>query len=539
MNDTVQYHDKYFTREEISKRFEIFEGEKTFGEIDVKDVFHSQVPAKGIAGCVIEQSILDMKQNSLQEADLSILQSDGKYRDTELKVTGVQLSSRENQKYEAKEPMSITAVSIGNIEKETFLKSHFYEKIAHILLIFYYYDRTKIVNGKEITQKVVPYAEYDRFPVLGYKFLDIADDEEELARFENDWTLTQQFLIEAAKSDNPEELYPLLHSSIKDRLFYIDIAPRYKISPRQTPRFRFKKSYVNTIFQEYYNSKGKQSKKLLEKLPDDIASFEQLNEKLHELTITYKGMSVEELVKKFDIPIQYMSQVINLEEEPSRPIISSKQVTETIVVRMLGGKSKKISNIELFEKIGVIGKSVVVTQSGGRTEDTKFFTIDVDELSNPDIEFENSSFYQYFSEHKFLCVIFEEPSTEAPLNDNIFLGFKWFTFSDEFINTSIRDVYDIIRDRLINKTLIERYCYNSKTGEPIINKTGVPKVELNFPKSKEHKIFVRGTSTDSTYKPWTFEGQAADGSGLIHCYSQQIWTKGKFFVETLNNIDFI
>lgn len=70
----MEFHDKYFTKEELEKKFEILERDKTFGEIDAKDVFHKQTPAKGILGCVIEQSVLGMKQNSLQEADLEILQ---------------------------------------------------------------------------------------------------------------------------------------------------------------------------------------------------------------------------------------------------------------------------------------------------------------------------------------------------------------------------------------------------------------------------------------------------------------------------------
>ena len=148
---------------------------------------------------------------------------------------------------------------------------------------------------------------------------------------------------------------------------------------------------------------------------------------------------------------------------------------------MLGGTSKRISNIELFEKIGVIGKSVVITQNNKRTEDTKFFTIDIDELMDEDITFEDSSFYQYFNEHKILCILYEEPSAEAPLSDNRFLGFKWFTFRDEFINTTIREVYEIIRDRLINHSLKENYVYRND-GTMRINKTGVPMVELNFPK---------------------------------------------------------
>ena len=532
----IKYHDEYFTKNEIIEKFEVFEGEKTLKEVDVRDVFHSQEPAKGIVGCVVEQSVLGMKQNSKQEADLQILQSDGEYRRTELKSTGVVPSNKEGQKYEAKEPASLTAVSIGTIEHETFDNSHFKDKLEHLLFVFYLYDRNKVLEDGSIEyQKVVPYKEYDRFKVLGYKFFDLLEDEDELAKFKNDWLKTQEYLINANKTEDPEALYPMLHSSIKDNLFYCDIAPRYKKKTDkeagQTPRFRLKKTYVNTIFQDAYNEmKGKAK---LERLPLTINSYEELNAKLHELTLTYKGKTVEELVKHFGIKTQYLSKT----KKEDRDIIP-KQVTETIAVNMLGGESRKISNIDLFEKIGVIGKSIVVTQTQKRTEDTKFFTLDLEELNDEQIEFEDSSFYQYFSEHKILCIIYEEPSTEAPLNDNKFLGFKWFTFSDDFIYNTIKPVYEIIRDRIMNHTLVENYVYK-KDGTMRINNTGVPMVELNFPKSSESNIFVRGTSSDSTHKPWTFEGQAADGTSTIHSYTQQVWIKGSYIVNELNNIDFI
>lgn len=517
----MEYHDKYFTKEELEEKFKILEENKTFGQIDSKNVFHNQRPAKGILGCVIEQSVLGMKQNSLQEADLEIMQSNGEYKATELKVTGVQPSNKTDCKYEAKEPMSLTAVSIGTIESENFLSSHFYNKIAHMLWVFYVYSRKE-------GQKVVPYSEYERFPVLGYVFLDIADDESELNKFKNDWLLTQRYLIEANTSDDPEKLYPLLHRSIKDKLFYIDIAPRYSASPRRTPRFRLKKSYVDFIFQEYFSVR-KNGKKQFEKISMDIDCFEDLETKLKELTNTYKNKTIKELLEHFKI----LYAIVR-----NRQKIVPKHVAETIAVNMMGGKCKKISNIELFGKIGVIGKSIVITKRNKRTEDIKLFTLNVDELSDQNLEFENSSFYQYFSEHKILCIIYEEPNIEASLLENKFLGFKWFTFDDEFINTTIREVYDNIRDRIINHTLEENYLYN-KNGIMRINKTGVPMVGLNFPKSSQYDIFVRGTSNDSTYKPWTFEGKAADGSNVIHSYTQQIWIKGSFLVESLKKIKWI
>ncbi len=519
----MDYHDKYFEKQEIVEKFSILRDGTTFAEIDVADVFHRQVPAKGILGCVIEQSVLGMKQNSLQEADLSILQDNGEYSDTELKVTGVQESKKEGFKYSAKEPMSLTAVSIGTIEHEVFEESHFYKKIAHMLFVFYLYSRKK-------GQKVVPYTEYDRFPIIGYKFLDIADDAEELARFQNDWTITQQFIIEANQSNNPEYLYPLLHQTIKDRLFYIDIAPRYKKSPKQSPRFRFKQSYVDTIFQQFFNEKKK-----LERLPLHFNSFEDLEQKLHAITEQYKGKTIEELANIFCI--QKPSVAVKVGEPIPRARFS-KQISEMVVVKMLGGKSRKISDIELFSKIGLLAKTITITKKGVETEQMKLFTMDLDEITDTSIEYEDTSYYEYFSNHQMLCIMFEEPSLDAPLNDNVFLGFKRLSFNDEMLYGTIKAVYKDICDKINNNGVVESYMY-LEDGTQRINETGVPMATLNFPKQKDSDIFVRGTSSDSTYKPWVFKGQAADGSNIIHTYSQQIWIKGRYITDMLKDKDFI
>lgn len=75
---------------------------------------------------------------------------------------------------------------------------------------------------------------------------------------------------------------------------------------------------------------------------------------------------------------------------------------------MFDGKSSKINKIDLFAKVGIIAKTICLSSKGGRTEDTKLFPIDFSELENTDIEFEDSSIYDYFMNHQVLCIIFEE-----------------------------------------------------------------------------------------------------------------------------------
>ena len=52
----MKHHDKYFTREEIIREFQVFDGEKTLGEVDVRDVFHAQVPARELPAASLNRA---------------------------------------------------------------------------------------------------------------------------------------------------------------------------------------------------------------------------------------------------------------------------------------------------------------------------------------------------------------------------------------------------------------------------------------------------------------------------------------------------
>ena len=499
---------------------------KTFSEIDKKDVFHRQKPNKGILGNVIEQSLLGMEQNSLQKADLEITYNNGITHSTELKTTGVEKPKKETgEVYRAKECASLTAVSIGTIEHEEWETSHFYDKLAHLLWFFYVYERKE-------GQKIVPSSDYGEFKILGYTFTHLEDSPSDLKTFRSDWETTKNFLIEADKTENPEDLYPKLHESIKKDLNFIDIAPRYQKADSsngtsaQSPRFRIKKPYVNSVFQKFWNEKYSGITNI-EHLAQEYATIQDLEKDLHLLTQTYKGKTIEELTKILKIPVKN-NDYLKL----------TKSVAEEIVVRMVGGKSKKISSIDFFNKIGLIAKTITVTKKETRTEDMKLFTMDLDEMQDKELPYEETSYYQYFNDYQLLCIMFEEPSQEAPLKDNKFLGFKRLVFSDSEIETTMKTVYDISCNLINDGTVKETYCCR-KNGTKIINKNGLAKTALNFPKSKEYNIFVRGTGQDSSDKTWEFKGQSADGSNIVKAYDLQFWVKGSYITNILKKEKYI
>ena len=153
---------------------------------------------------------------------------------------------------------------------------------------------------------------------------------------------------------------------------------------------------------------------------------------------------------------------------------------------------RSLNQIELFRRFGIVGKSITITREGNRTEDTKLFAIDFDEWTDRDIVFEESRAYEYFANYQLLCMLFEEPSKEASLNENKFVGFKRLTFSEDFIQREVRGIWEKVRGLVWEGRLAETVS-RDKEGRAIVNKkTGTVRTSLNFPKSKENTVFVRG-----------------------------------------------
>lgn len=460
---------------------------QTLGAVDVNHVFactETKPKITGIAGMVIEQSVLGYPADSRQAPDLLV---DNVL--TELKTTGMRLNKKATPPvFEAKEPMSITAVSPEHIVHENFNESHFWQKLEHLLLVYYHYDSEKTVSA----------AEYARFLIKGYDFHTFSPDDTEILR--KDWTLVRDFLrrLQEEYDDAPSQ-YPRLSSELRSQLLFIDTAPKWP----NPPRFRLKRSVVSAMVRRHFGD-------TLEQLPDKYNSYAAIDAKLHALALQYVGKTIRELKEKFRIP-------------------DGKSMAEAFVVSMFGGTARKMSAIEFFQEIGLIGKTITLTQRGTRTEDMKLFPIDFDELT--EAEFEDSEFYDYFANHQFLYIVFEEPSAEAPLEENRFLGFKRFFFDETFLEKEVKPIRQRLRDLIVNRTLRDVPVLD-KRGNPIINKkSGTARSAPNFPKSSEGLLFLRGTGTDASDKTLMING--------IAMLRQNLWIKGSYMAKTLDSLPFL
>ena len=479
-SDRPRDPNSIFTCVELTRKLEAVIG-KTLEEVDSFNVFEKFSKNKGIAGHVIEKSVLGYNLNNDPNPDIEV---DGVA--VEVKTTGMR---KVKGKFVAKEPVSITGVFIDKIVKEMeFEQSHLWKKARQLLFVYYFYD----YNGSYNVQ------EYRRFIIEGYEMKIISDEDKVI--LESDWTAVRDFI-----KDNPKSRYPELSHL---QLMYMDTAPKYlevdgKV--KQSPRFRFKRAYVNGFIQERFYGQTQVP------LPFVFDKYTQFDDRCAQLTSRYRGMTVFDLLHHFQI---YTKSI-------------HKAISERIILKMFDSDAQKINDIGIFNKLGLVGKSLVQSVNNGRTEDMKLFKIDFDEIRNPDLEFEDSQFYTYFKDNQMLTILFQEQTKKnVKFEENKFIGFKRISFDEEFIQNEVRPVWEEIRRLVNNNELVEVFEYDKDGNIRLTPKTKVPISAPNFPKSEDYLVFVRGSGVDKSKLPLEING--------IKMLTQYLWIRGRELNEVMN-----
>lgn len=478
-----------YSKKDIENRFNSNIG-KTLGEIDTSGDFkrtNNNPKITGIAGDIVEHSILGYSSDTRQDADITI---DG--NKVEVKTTGIRGTYNKPETYRAKERITITNVSPERIKNEDFTNSSLWKKLENTLIAYYLYDSDSSVSASQ----------YSKFPFLGYQLHTFSPADKKVIM--EDWKIIKDFCVNVGtitKSDEEAAAY----SKAKKGMMYLETAPGWK----NRPRFALKKSFVNEIINEHFG-------KVYESTQEEISSYNQLDKFLAKSSKKYKNLSIEEI-----------SRLINID-------VSSKSIAHNLITHILNpdiNETKGEDSIDIVAKSGLDVKTVTILSNGKKKENCKFSTIDFDEFYDINVQrnVRNSDIYDYFSNTHFLFAIFKDMG-ESGQKDDIFLGFKHLLIPEEYLENHLVPVLNDIKDKIINNTF-EVYPKLRKNGTAIFNKTGVQQMTNNFPKSSEGAFFVNGTSSNSTYKPLNINN--------YRLYNQQIWLRGDSLLSLLDSINYL
>ena len=198
---------------------------------------------------------------------------------------------------------------------------------------------------------------------------------------------------------------------------------------------------------------------------------------------------------------------------------------------MFGGKSTKMSKVRQFEEYSIVGKSIAISSQGKKTEDTKFYTVDFDELLDPEIQFVDSEIFEYFTNRMFLFMVLQEQNEEGKFKENRFLGFKRLWMDQNFIYCDVQNFWLELRATAFSGQLKTTYVFK-KDGTPRLNPNGLQMRSTNFPKSKTNKVFLRGTGATS-------EDIVQIMPNVETYKNTQVWIKGDYLVQELEKCKFL
>ena len=423
---------RIFTKEQVLSMLNAAMG-RTLLEVDSRHLFlqyEKMEKVTGLAGNIVEQSILGCKPDNRQDVDIYI---DG--IGYEIKTTGMVVPKDKQSPYsfECKEPVSVTAVSIQKIVNEVFETSNFWHKLEHLLWVYYWYK----------SESTVKPAGYKPFPLLKFQLFEF--DETDKLRLKHDWLLVRDFLIEIHREYPTEEgrksQYPLLSSKLRKVLLVIDTAPKYP----NPPRFRLKRDFATEIAGSLFSKKKKVP---LVKLSKPIMDYSEIDRKCEELNRLYSGKTFAEIADMLNLTIDVPKSVTEKKDEKTDSNkIPLKNFAEKVVLKMFESDAASLNQIDDFRKIGLIAKSLPLDNKGKPKESMKIYTPDFKEWMS-EKTFADSYMRDYFSEHQFLLIVYKyvhpDKNVKTP-NFIKFVGFKRVYFTDDFIDTAVWKFWNDVR----------------------------------------------------------------------------------------------
>lgn len=362
---------------------------ETPGEDEYK-INHENRDRKGALGELIEERYFHYKADNEARADFPEAK-------VELKVTPYK--KNKNETISAKERLIISMINYIEVIDMDFYNSNVWEKIENILLVYYLWNPEKENRLDYIIDFI-------------YMF---SPEGEDLEIIKSDYYKIREKVIDGKAHELSEGDTLYLGAATKSSSSKVRTEQPYSDIPAKPRAFSFKASYMTYILRNYVAIDAQKEDKIVRNIK--VTDFEQFV--LDKINI-YKNKKDKDLFMDF-------FDSTNLK---------SKHKYSRLAYRMLGVKTK---NAEEFVKANIEVKSLRVEENNKMKESISFPCFKTMDLINQ--EWEDSDLNAYFSEIKFLFVIYKRKG-----NDYYLKGAKFWNMPVADIDGNLKEEWSRARD---------------------------------------------------------------------------------------------
>lgn len=398
---------------------------------------------KGGLGNLLEKYYFEYEINSDQEADFP-------EAGVELKVSAYQISKKGN--YSAGERLVITMISYDTPVEITFNKSHVFNKMQLMLII--YYLRNRELNGNLVypIDFVTLFSPPDEdMKIIEQDYLTIINKIQSGKAHELSEADTM-YLGACTKGSNAEK-------STVPQLFY---APNIKARKRA---FSLKSSYMTYVLNNYIRKDINTYESILNNSTEiENETFEHLiMNKINQ----HRGKSDQTLCQEFGIEYQASSEK-NL-----------KGLWSILSYRMLGIKSNRA---EEFEKAGIEVRTIRIEENGKMNESISFPSIELRELAASD--WEESILFNDLESKRYLFVVFKKNG-----KDYFLKGCQLWNMPRNHLDLTVKEEWEAIKEIVREGVILSKK----------FNKNGSFRVTNNFPSKNPNGIIHVRPHTSNRY----------------------------------------
>lgn len=366
-----------YSRELIGKTFEEIlhtyfkENQQEF--LEAREQFNNPY-RKGSLGNLIEEYFFGYPPNNSPEPDFPDAGVELKVSPYERTKTG---------KIRAGERLVLGMIPNREPVPNSFQESAVYNKLELMLLVLYFRNR-------ELERVEYP-IHYSQLIALNSEVL-----KKDLEIIKSDY----QIIIDKIESGRAHELSEAdtmyLGAATKGATAKKSYQTQYYNPEEKAKRraFSLKQGYMSSVINDYIIGDAQTYDEIME----DPVSKESFEEIVINKLKAYKGVSEKQLRHEFDLTNS-----------------TSKDIYSRLALKILNINTE---TAEEFEKSNTQIKSIRIEEDGSIKENMSFPAISFTEFAKE--EWEESSLYEYFSETRFLFVIFKKENGEYYLNEAIF-----------------------------------------------------------------------------------------------------------------------